>query len=33
MRASGRSGCRWEDPVEVDLQEIGCEDVGWVQLS
>ena len=24
---------RWEDNVKIDLQEVGCGDVGWIELS
>jgi hypothetical protein len=30
MRALGRR--RWEDNVKVDLKEISCEDVKWMEL-
>ena len=29
----GRTGCRWEDDIEVDLQEVGCEGVDWIDLG
>jgi len=24
QRPLGRAGCRWEDNIKVDLQEVGC---------
>ena len=24
---------RWEDDIEMDLQEVGCEGVDWIQLA
>jgi hypothetical protein len=29
----GRSRCRWEDGIRMDLREIGLGDVDWIQLS
>jgi hypothetical protein len=25
--------CRWERNTKVDLNEIGCEDVDWINLA
>jgi len=34
---SGRHGCRWEDNIKMDLQEVGCEGVwtgsGWLRVG
>jgi hypothetical protein len=24
---------RWEDHFKIDLQEVGCEDIDWVELT
>ena len=32
-RLLGRPRCRWEDNIKLDLQEVGCEDVDWIDLS
>jgi hypothetical protein len=29
----GRSRRRWEDDVEMDFIETGCEGVDWIQLA
>jgi hypothetical protein len=29
-RLLGRTICRWEDNIKVDLKEMGCEDVDWI---
>jgi hypothetical protein len=29
----GRPSCRWEDNVKVDLQEVGCDVMGWIKLA
>ena len=28
----GRPRRRWEDNVKMDLQEVGCEGVDWIEL-
>jgi hypothetical protein len=28
----GRSRRRWEDKNKVDVQEVGCRDVDWIEL-
>jgi hypothetical protein len=32
-RPLGISRLRWEDKINMDLQEVGCGGVGWVQLA
>ena len=32
-RSLGRSRNRWEDNINMDLQEVGCGGVDWVELS
>jgi hypothetical protein len=32
-RRLGRPSRRWEDDIEVDLQEVGCEGVDWIDLG
>jgi hypothetical protein len=29
----GRPRCRWEDNIEMDLQEVGCGGMGWIGLA
>ena len=24
---------RWEDNIKMDLQEVGCEGMGWIELT
>jgi len=31
-RLVGRGKARWEDNIKVDLKEIRCEGVDWIQL-
>ena len=31
-RPSGRPRRRWVDNIKMDLQEVGCEDMGWIDL-
>jgi hypothetical protein len=31
-RPLGRTRCRWED-IKMDLQEVGCEGLGWIELA
>ena len=32
-RPLGRSRLRWEDNIKMDLQEVGCECVDWIDLA
>jgi len=32
-RPFGRPGRRWENTVKMDLQEIGCRGLGWLDLA
>jgi hypothetical protein len=25
--------CRWEDNIKMDLQEVGCGDMDWIELD
>jgi S-ribosylhomocysteine lyase LuxS involved in autoinducer biosynthesis len=29
----GRLRRRWEDNIKMDLQEVGCEGMGWIELD
>jgi hypothetical protein len=29
----GRPGRRWEDNIKMDLQEVGCGGVDWIELA
>jgi len=31
--ALGRPRHRWEDNIRMDLQEVGCEGVDWIELA
>ena len=28
-----RPRCRWEDNIKMDLQEVGCEGIDWIELA
>jgi hypothetical protein len=32
-RPLGRHRRRWEDNIKMDLQEVGCEDMDWMDLA
>ena len=32
-RPLGRPRCRWEDNIKLDIQEVGCGDMDWIELS
>ena len=32
-RPLGRPRRRWEDNIKVDLQEVGCGGMGWIELA
>jgi hypothetical protein len=32
-RLVGRPRHRWEDNIKMDLQEVGCEDMDWIELT
>jgi hypothetical protein len=32
-RPLGRLRRRWEDGIRMDLREIGCESIDWIQLA
>ena len=32
-RPFGRPRLRWEDNIKKNLQEIGCEGMGWIELA
>ena len=32
-RPPGRSRCRWEENIKMDLQEFGCGGMDWIHLS
>jgi hypothetical protein len=33
MRTFGRPRRRWEDNIRMDLQEVGCGGVDWIELA
>jgi hypothetical protein len=32
-RSFGRTRHRWEDNIKMDLQEMGCGDMDWIELA
>jgi hypothetical protein len=32
-RPLGRPRCRWEDNIKIDLQEVGCGGMEWIDLA
>ena len=32
-RPLGRPRRKWEDNIKMDLQEVGCGDVDWIELA
>jgi hypothetical protein len=32
-RPLGRPRCRWEDNIRMDLREVGCGGVDWMELA
>ena len=32
-RPLGRPGRRWEDNIKMDLQEVGCGGMDWIELA
>ena len=32
-RPLGRPRCRWEDNIKMDLQEVGCGGMDWIDLA
>jgi len=32
-RPFGRPRHRWEDNIKIDLQEVGCESMDWIELA
>ena len=32
-RPLGRPRIRWEDNIKMDLQEVGCDGVDWIDLA
>jgi len=32
-RPLGRTRSRWEDNIKMDLMEVGCWDVDWIELA
>ena len=32
-RPHGRPSRRWEDNIKMDLQEVGCEGLDWIELA
>jgi len=32
-RPVGRTRCRWEDNLKLDLQDVGCGGMDWIELA
>jgi len=32
-RPLGRPSCRWEDNIKMNLQEVGCGGMEWIELA
>ena len=32
-RPLGRPRRRWEDNIKIDLQEVGCGGINWIELA
>jgi hypothetical protein len=32
-RPLGRPRCKWEDNIKMDLQEVGCGGMDWIELA
>ena len=32
-RPLGRPGRRWEDNIKMDVQEVGCECMDWIDVT
>ena len=32
-RPLGRPKCRWEDSIKMDLREVGCGGMDWMELD
>jgi hypothetical protein len=32
-RPLGRHRCRWEDNIKMDLQEVGCGNMDWIEVA
>jgi hypothetical protein len=32
-RPLGRPRCRWEDDIKMDLQDVGCGGMDWIELA
>jgi len=33
MKLLGRPRRRWEDNIKMDLQEVGCRGMDWIELA
>jgi hypothetical protein len=32
-RPLGKPVCRWEDNIKMDLSEVGCGDMAWIDVA
>jgi hypothetical protein len=32
-KPEGRTICRWQDNINIDLQEVGCWGIDWIQMA
>jgi hypothetical protein len=33
MKQIGKPRCRWDDNIKMELQEMGCGGVDWIELA
>jgi len=33
MSPRGRPKCRWEDNIKMNLQDVGCRGMDWIELA
>jgi hypothetical protein len=33
MRPLGRPWHRWDDNIKMDLKEVGCQDMDWIDVA
>ena len=32
-RTLGRPRCRWDDNIKIDIQDVGCGGMDWIELA
>jgi hypothetical protein len=33
IRPLGKTKCRWEDNIKMDLHDVGCDGIDWIDLT